>query len=311
MANAHESELHYVFGDTLPERRPHAGRCAAGVLWVRMRLPFALDHINLWLLRDHEDTPSGRREGWAIVDCGIDNDETRAAWEQVFATAAAGPAGAARHLHAHAPRPHRPGALAHRTLELPAVDQRHRLERGARGQQRRSATRTAATARRTSTPATACATTMALAKVRARSNYYATMVQQVPGAVPPADARHAAAHRRARVGVHRRLWPRAGAHRAVLPRLGWRHQDAFGAAPPRGSSRPWGDPAANWRADFRRHGAAAHLHQHQRLRHRARGQPAAAVSGVDRGDASRCRPTRWCCPRTASPSRGCTGASPS
>jgi glyoxylase-like metal-dependent hydrolase (beta-lactamase superfamily II) len=84
MANAQEGELNYVFGDSLPE----IGRTlpvAEGVRWLRMRLPFALDHINLWLLRDHEDTPAGRREGWTIVDCGIDNDGTRAAWEQVFA----------------------------------------------------------------------------------------------------------------------------------------------------------------------------------------------------------------------------------
>jgi len=56
---------------------------APGVRWVRMGLPFALDHINLWLLRDRLDG----REGWAIVDCGIANDATRAAWEQVFAQA--------------------------------------------------------------------------------------------------------------------------------------------------------------------------------------------------------------------------------
>jgi len=85
MANAQESELNYAFGDALPD----SGRTlpvAEGIRWLRMRLPFALDHINLWLLRDHEDTPEGRREGWAIVDCGIDNEGTRAAWEQVFAT---------------------------------------------------------------------------------------------------------------------------------------------------------------------------------------------------------------------------------
>jgi glyoxylase-like metal-dependent hydrolase (beta-lactamase superfamily II) len=85
MANALEDELHYAFGDRLPD----SGRTlpvAEGICWLRMRLPFALDHINLWLLRDHEDTPAGRREGWAIVDCGIDNEDTRAAWEQVFAT---------------------------------------------------------------------------------------------------------------------------------------------------------------------------------------------------------------------------------
>ena len=51
MANAQESALHYPHGDTLPA----PGRTLAlapGVRWLRMALPFALDHINLWLLRD-------------------------------------------------------------------------------------------------------------------------------------------------------------------------------------------------------------------------------------------------------------------
>lgn len=80
--NPDESQLHYPFGDELPE----TGRTievAPGVRWLRMALPFALDHINLWLLRDR-DAETGR-EGWAIVDCGITNDATRAAWETVFA----------------------------------------------------------------------------------------------------------------------------------------------------------------------------------------------------------------------------------
>lgn len=50
---------------------------APGILWLRMRLPFALNHINLWLL---EDGP-----GWTIVDCGYALDETRVAWERIFA----------------------------------------------------------------------------------------------------------------------------------------------------------------------------------------------------------------------------------
>jgi len=50
---------------------------APGVSWLRMRLPFALNHINLWLL---EDGP-----GWTIVDCGYALDETREAWERIFA----------------------------------------------------------------------------------------------------------------------------------------------------------------------------------------------------------------------------------
>ena len=50
---------------------------APGVWWLRMRLPFALNHINLWLL---EDGP-----GWTIVDSGYALDETREAWQRVFA----------------------------------------------------------------------------------------------------------------------------------------------------------------------------------------------------------------------------------
>lgn len=54
---------------------------APGVRWLRMVLPFALDHINLWLLEDDKDGVAG----FTIVDCGLSNDSTRAAWENVFA----------------------------------------------------------------------------------------------------------------------------------------------------------------------------------------------------------------------------------
>ncbi len=80
MANPREHELDYPLGDALPlpgevlEIQP-------GLRWVRMGLPFALDHINLWLLRDEIDG----RSGWTIVDCGISSDATRECWEQVFA----------------------------------------------------------------------------------------------------------------------------------------------------------------------------------------------------------------------------------
>jgi len=50
---------------------------APGLRWLRMPLPFALDHINLWLLEDGD--------GWSIVDCGIAGDTSRGLWEQVFA----------------------------------------------------------------------------------------------------------------------------------------------------------------------------------------------------------------------------------
>ena len=82
--NALESQLDYPLGDALPERGSVL-EVAPGLLWVRMGLPFALDHINVWLLRDEIATESGVRQGWTIVDCGIGNDETHAAWEKIFA----------------------------------------------------------------------------------------------------------------------------------------------------------------------------------------------------------------------------------
>lgn len=75
-----EARLHYPLGNALPEPG-RALEVAPGVKWIRMTLPFALDHINLWLLRDTLDG----REGWTVVDCCIARDEAKAQWEQVFA----------------------------------------------------------------------------------------------------------------------------------------------------------------------------------------------------------------------------------
>ena len=75
-----ERALHYPLADELPARGG-AITLAPGVKWVRMQLPFALDHINLWLLRDRFDG----REGWTVVDTCIDHPQSRADWEQVFA----------------------------------------------------------------------------------------------------------------------------------------------------------------------------------------------------------------------------------
>jgi glyoxylase-like metal-dependent hydrolase (beta-lactamase superfamily II) len=52
---------------------------APGLRWIRMPLPFALDHINLWLARE----PDGR---WTAVDAGYGNEATRALWETHFAS---------------------------------------------------------------------------------------------------------------------------------------------------------------------------------------------------------------------------------
>ena len=77
--NVLERELHYPLGDTLPAPGTSI-ELAPGVRWLRMALPFALDHINLWLLRDQIDG----QDGWSVVDCCIARDESKAQWEQIF-----------------------------------------------------------------------------------------------------------------------------------------------------------------------------------------------------------------------------------
>lgn len=87
--NALEAQLHYPFGDAIPA----AGEVrdvAPGVRWLRMGLPFALDHINLWLIEDERRTGTGIVHGWTVVDCGIDNEATREAWEHIFTDALQG-----------------------------------------------------------------------------------------------------------------------------------------------------------------------------------------------------------------------------
>ena len=80
-SNSGLSEIHYPLGDKVPQLGESV-EVAPGVRWIKMRLPFALDHINLWLLRDQLNGV----DGWIIVDCGIANDETKALWEQIFAS---------------------------------------------------------------------------------------------------------------------------------------------------------------------------------------------------------------------------------
>ncbi len=60
----------------------HLQEVAPGVHWLRMPLPFQLNHINLWVLEDGD--------GWTLVDTGINREETRAVWDGLFAGALAG-----------------------------------------------------------------------------------------------------------------------------------------------------------------------------------------------------------------------------
>jgi glyoxylase-like metal-dependent hydrolase (beta-lactamase superfamily II) len=50
---------------------------APGVLWARFALPFRLNHVNVYLIRDHD--------GWMAVDTGVADDASRAAWDGLLA----------------------------------------------------------------------------------------------------------------------------------------------------------------------------------------------------------------------------------
>ncbi|HEY8829723.1 MAG TPA: MBL fold metallo-hydrolase, partial [Candidatus Limnocylindria bacterium] len=56
----------------------YAREVAGGVLWLRMPLPFALDHVNLWLIAEDD--------GYTLVDCGFGDVATRAHWQRHFET---------------------------------------------------------------------------------------------------------------------------------------------------------------------------------------------------------------------------------
>src|SRR2546429_9925504 len=68
---------------------------APGIHWLSMPLPFALDHINLWLVQDEG--------GWAIVDTGIGNAQTRALWDEILPRFQPGRRGGLTPYHPHPP----------------------------------------------------------------------------------------------------------------------------------------------------------------------------------------------------------------
>ena len=55
---------------------------ADGIFWLRLRLPFALNHVNVWLCDDGS--------GWTVIDTGYGDAATRAVWEAVLAGPLAG-----------------------------------------------------------------------------------------------------------------------------------------------------------------------------------------------------------------------------
>jgi len=75
--DAGKPRLDYPF--EAPPARGRTLEVAPGVHWIRMPLPFALDHINLWVL---DDGP-----GWAVVDTGLRSELTSQIWRELFENA--------------------------------------------------------------------------------------------------------------------------------------------------------------------------------------------------------------------------------
>jgi glyoxylase-like metal-dependent hydrolase (beta-lactamase superfamily II) len=80
LSRTKESEL------TFPvPQPPEAGQVieiAPGILWTRIPLPFRLNHVNVYLIDDGD--------GWAVLDTGIGNEQTRAVWGSLIGGPLAG-----------------------------------------------------------------------------------------------------------------------------------------------------------------------------------------------------------------------------
>jgi glyoxylase-like metal-dependent hydrolase (beta-lactamase superfamily II) len=64
-----------------------------GVLQVKLPLPFALNHVNVWLLEDDDV--------WTVVDTGVDDAATRADWEELARVLGGRPIGRVVCTHYH------------------------------------------------------------------------------------------------------------------------------------------------------------------------------------------------------------------
>lgn len=65
-----------------PPSEGAAVEVAPGIIWLRLPLPLALDHVNVFALDDGD--------GWTIVDTGMASNRTRAIWQGLIAGPLAG-----------------------------------------------------------------------------------------------------------------------------------------------------------------------------------------------------------------------------
>ncbi len=66
--------LHFPITEAPAQGIPTA--VAPGVYWLRMPLPFSLDHINLWIIEDDD--------GWNLIDTGIGTEACVELWRKIM-----------------------------------------------------------------------------------------------------------------------------------------------------------------------------------------------------------------------------------
>ena len=67
--------IHHPFAT--PPAEGAATEVAPGILWLRLPLPMALDHVNIYALDDGD--------GWTIVDAGMSTRRSKAVWDSLLA----------------------------------------------------------------------------------------------------------------------------------------------------------------------------------------------------------------------------------
>ncbi|PHP65204.1 MBL fold metallo-hydrolase [Zhengella mangrovi] len=71
---AESGSLRFPF-ETMPDYGDMV-EVAEGIVWTRIPLPYRLDHVNIYFLRDGA--------GWAVIDTGIQTPEAKQAWENLL-----------------------------------------------------------------------------------------------------------------------------------------------------------------------------------------------------------------------------------
>lgn len=75
--NARTPPAGLVFPWPEPPSEGAATLVARGILWLRLSLPWALNHVNCYAIED--------ADGWTLVDTGVDSAPSRAVWGRLLA----------------------------------------------------------------------------------------------------------------------------------------------------------------------------------------------------------------------------------